>query len=126
MQSKLPLLYAGFPGSAPDLAEEQLDLNRLIVKHKSATYFMRIKGECMRGAQISDGDIAVVDRALPLKSGAIIALILDGKFFIKRCSTSEGKTYLYSEDNRLNKIRVDNREDFEYWGRVTYIIKKVL
>ncbi len=47
----------GFPSPAQDYVEDRLDLNKLLIKHPSATYFIKVSGESMRDAGISDGDL---------------------------------------------------------------------
>ena len=47
---------AGFPSPADDYIEGTLDLNQHLVKHKAATFFVRVSGSSMEGAGIYDGD----------------------------------------------------------------------
>ena len=55
---------AGFPSPAEDYVECSLDLNEHLIEHREATFFVRVKGQSMTGAGISDGDLLVVDRSL--------------------------------------------------------------
>ena len=55
---------AGFPSPADDYIESQLDLNKHLVRHPSATFFVRVTGDSMIGAGIFSGDILIVDRSL--------------------------------------------------------------
>ena len=55
---------AGFPSPADDYIEARLDLNELLVTHKEATFFLRVKGDSMKNANINDGDLLVVNRAI--------------------------------------------------------------
>ncbi len=57
-------VHAGFPSPGDDYAESPLNLHDLVVQHPQATYYLRIKGDSMRGACIRTGDVVVVDRAL--------------------------------------------------------------
>ena len=58
---RLPLyastVQAGFPSPADDYIEEQLDLNKYLIKHPTATFFVRAAGDSMVGAGIHSGDI---------------------------------------------------------------------
>jgi DNA polymerase V len=51
---KLPVflgrLPAGFPSPADDYIEGKLDLNRHLIKHPAATFFVRVTGDSMTGA----------------------------------------------------------------------------
>ena len=76
-------VVAGFPSPAEQYQEPPLDLNELLVKRPAATYFVRVEGDSMIGAGISDGDLLVVDRSLsPADSDVIIASV-DGDFMKK-------------------------------------------
>ena len=55
---------AGFPSPAQDYMEGEIDLNDVLVKHREATFYVRISGDSMRDAGILDGDLAVVDRQI--------------------------------------------------------------
>ena len=76
-------VVAGFPSPAEQYLEPPLDLNELLVKRPAATYFVRVQGDSMSGAGISDGDILVVDRSLRPASGDIIIACVDGDFTVK-------------------------------------------
>ena len=53
---------AGFPSPADDYIEGQLDLNKHLIKHPAATFFVRATGESMINAGIFPNDILIVDR----------------------------------------------------------------
>ena len=59
---------AGFPSPADDHIEGKLDLNLHLIRRPAATFFIRAQGESMRDAGIFDGDLLVVDRAIPCPS----------------------------------------------------------
>ena len=79
--SKVP---AGFPSPADDYVEERVDLNAHLIKHPSATFFLRVKGESMTGAGIFDNDLVIVDRSLDPMSGSVVIAVIDGELTIKR------------------------------------------
>ena len=64
----LPLLAravrAGFPSPADDFIEEEIDLQRLLVTNRAATFLVRVAGDSMVGKGLLDGDLAIVDRSL--------------------------------------------------------------
>lgn len=78
----LPMLAspvpAGFPSPADDFIEDEIDLSRLLVSNRAATFFVRIRGDSMIGAQMFDGDIAVVDRSLIPQGGDVVVVDVDG------------------------------------------------
>lgn len=79
--SKIP---AGFPSPADDYVEDMLDLERLLVKHPAATFYLRVSGDSMSGAAIMSGDILVVDRSLEPRDGRIVVASIDSELTVKR------------------------------------------
>ena len=79
---KLPVflgrLPAGFPSPADDYLEGKLDLNRHLIKHPAATFFVRVTGDSMIGAGIHSGDLLVVDRSLEPADKHVVVAVLDG------------------------------------------------
>ena len=69
---------AGFPSPADDYIEGKLDLNAYLVRHPSATFFVRVAGDSMIEAGIHDGDFVFVRKQATAERGAIvIALVGD-------------------------------------------------
>ncbi len=95
---------AGFPSPADDHMEGKLDLNNHLVKHPTATFFVRASGESMVGAGIHDGDILVVDRSLEPRHGKIIIAAVDGQLTVKRLQKRGSKTLLAPENKKYKPI----------------------
>jgi DNA polymerase V len=55
---------AGFPSPAQDYMEGEIDLNDILVRHREATFYVRVSGDSMQDAGILDGDLAIVDRQI--------------------------------------------------------------
>ncbi len=115
---------AGFPSPADDYLEPKLDLNQFLIKHPSATFFVRVQGESMINAGIHNGDILIVDRALEPKNGDIAVCVIDGEFTVKRLQIIENELYLASENGDFSPIKVTEFQDFKVWGVVTFVIHK--
>lgn len=117
-------VQAGFPSPADDSIENRLDLNELMIRHPSATFFVRVTGNSMQGANICDGDILVVDRSLTASNGKIVVAILNGEFTVKRLKMNHNQITLLAENPLFPPIEVSDEMDFEVWGVVTYTIHK--
>ena len=115
---------AGFPSPAEDYIDRDLDLNELLVRHPSATFFVRAGGDSMMGAGIRSGDILVVDRALEPANGRIVIAALGGELAVKRLCVRDGRFCLKSDNAQYAPIPVGTDADFEVWGVVTYVIHK--
>jgi len=123
---RLPLfghkIPAGFPSPADDYVEDRIDLNQHLIRHKEATFFLRVKGDSMLGAGIHDGDLLVVDRALEPVGGKIVIAVLDGELTVKRLERRAGQVRLMPENPAFAPIVVNNEQDLVIWGVVTNVI----
>jgi DNA polymerase V len=118
-------VHAGFPSPADDYAENVLDLGSLVIHHPEATFYVRVTGDSMKGAGIADGDILVVDRALPAAHGSIIIAMVSGEFTVKHLYVKEGTMLLLPANSLYKPISISEDTDFQVWGVVTYSIRKV-
>ncbi len=126
---QLPLFItkvaAGFPSPAEDYIEGKLDLNEYLIKHPSATFFVRVQGNSMIHAGIHDSDILVVDRAVEPRDGKIVVAVINGEMTVKRIRKKSGKLYLVPENDEFKPIEITETSDFRVWGVVTSVIHKV-
>jgi len=112
------MIPAGFPSPADDF-HETFDIVSHVVRNPTATFFMRVAGDSMTGAGISDGDLVVVDRSIEVVSGDIVVAILDGEFTIKRFRRSGSTVELVAENPKYRKITLHEGMELEIWGVVT-------
>ena len=115
-------LPAGFPSPADDYLEGKLDLNRHLIKHPAATFFVRVTGDSMIGAGIHSGDLLVVDRSLEPADKHVVVAVLDGELTVKRLFKQHGVLRLLSENLRYAPIEITAQHTFEIWGIVTNVI----
>lgn len=120
----LAKVQAGFPSPAEDYVERALDLNELMIKHPAATFFVKVEGNSMEGANIYSGDILVVDRSLEPSNGKVVVAVLNGEFTVKRIAISKDGIKLMSENTAYPHFTIDPDSDFQVWGVVTYVIHK--
>ncbi|MBR3903652.1 MAG: translesion error-prone DNA polymerase V autoproteolytic subunit [Akkermansia sp.] len=116
---------AGFPSPAVGELNGTLDLNQLCVRHPAATYFVRARGDSMVDAGIEDGDILVVDRSVSATSGSIIIAALEGEFTVKRLHMQGSDIQLLPENPAYSPIRITPGSGAEFFGVVTFVIKKL-
>ncbi len=126
MVCALPLFMepvsAGFPSPAGDYMEGKLDLNRHLIRHPAATFFVRVTGDSMIGAGIHSGDLLIVDRAIEPTDGKVVVVALDGELTVKRLSMRDGHVTLLPENERYAPIVITPEHQFEIWGIVTNVI----
>lgn len=116
---------AGFPSPAQDEIAARIDLNRDLVKHPLATFYVRVEGDSMEPS-IHCGELLVVDRMVETRDGDIVVARVGQEFTVKRLHTEEGgRIRLVSENPSYEPIEVtEGMEDFEVWGRVMYSIHR--
>lgn len=118
----LASVSAGFPSPAEDYIEGRLDLNRHLIKHPAATFFVRVAGDSMIGAGIHPGDILVVDRALEPQDSNVVIAVIDGELTVKRISQRHGKLFLVPDNQAYEPLEIVEAMEFEVWGVVTSVI----
>lgn len=130
LEKPLPLPFAdvgvraGFPSPAQDYLRESLDFNRDMIRHPEATFYARVTGDSMSGEGIHDGDLLVIDRAEPLRDGALAVFVVDNEFTLKRMLHKDGKTYLVPANPDYAPIEIREGQELALWGVVTYVIKR--
>lgn len=118
-------ISAGFPSPALDFIDLSIDLNRHLIKHPSATFYGRVKGDSLKNAGISNDDLLIIDRSMEPINGKIAVCYIDGEFTAKRIQISKKEIWLIPENENYEPIRVTEENDFVIWGIVTYVIKSV-
>ncbi|SUX63293.1 DNA polymerase V subunit UmuD [Citrobacter braakii] len=84
--------------------EKRIDLNDLLVRHPSATYFVKSSGDSMRGAGIGEGDLLIVDSARKPAHGDIVIAAVEGEFTVKRLPITSGG----DAEAREQRLRADH------------------
>lgn len=117
---------AGFPSPADDYVEDVLDLNKLLIQNKPATFFLRVKGDSMINAGIHDGDIIVVDRSLEPVDRSVVVAVVDNELTIKRLIRRSGIAELHAENPKYQPIRLKEGQELTIWGVVTGSVHSVM
>ena len=115
-------ISAGFPSPAEDWIEGRLDLNRHLIRHPAATYYLRVIGDSMSD-DIREGDILVVDRAAEAEDGDIVVVRIFNDFTVKKLSLQDGKIWLLAANESYQPIEITEEMDFEVWGKVLWSIR---
>lgn len=97
----LPLfgpIAAGFAAPVEEQAEEMVTLDQYLIRDRTKTFLLRVKGDSMIDAGIFEGDLVIVERGKEPRAGEIVVGILDGEFTLKRLKREKGKYYLQAEN----------------------------
>lgn len=124
--SRLPFyqsaVSAGFPSPAENDMEEGFDLNELLIKRPSATFFLRVSGSSMINAGIHNNDILIVDRSIEPKHGRIVIAAVSGELTVKRLHIEGKKVQLIPENDAYPSINITDDIELHIWGVVTTVI----
>lgn len=125
---KLPLyaatVQAGSPAYAEDYIDRRMDLNSHLVRKPEETFLVRAAGDSMIDANIRDGDLLVVDRALPAKHGKIVVAAVEGALTVKFLINKQGRTYLMPANPEYTPIPVNPETGVTIWGVVTSSVRE--
>ena len=120
---KIPVILqkvsAGFPSTATDYVQDEIDLNSELIKNPPATFLIRVQGNSMTEHKIINGDLLVVDRSLNLKNDCIAIINFNNELVVKNIIKENNNFYI---KNRAEKILINENSDVNVWGIVTYII----
>ncbi|WP_104179793.1 LexA family transcriptional regulator [Arthrobacter sp. B0490] len=122
---------SGFASPAQDWFEDRIDLNRHLIRDITSTYIVRVSGDAMEGAGISDGDELIVDRALQPRHGSVVIAVLDGELVIRRLSVTTSGTgsgtavSLIAASPAYPPIAVPDPDDLVIWGVATRCLHHV-
>lgn len=110
---------AGFPSPADDFVEDEIDLSRLLISNRPATFFVGVRGDSMIGAQMFDGDIAVVDRSLMPQGGDVVVVDVDGERSFKVWRSDPDGPKLAFANPTYPPFDLAHDAVVEVWGVVT-------
>ncbi|MCU1520228.1 MAG: peptidase [Arthrobacter sp.] len=116
---------AGYPPPVQDYFDDRIDLNEHLTKDITSTYVVRVPGESMEGAGISDGDELIVNRALEPVDGSVVVAVLDSVLTIKRLRLTAAGVVLQAENQAYPDIRVPSVSDLVIWGVATRCLHHV-
>ena len=118
---------AGFPSPADDYLENNLNLDKLLIKNRPSTFLIRAGGDSMINIGIYDGDILVVDRSLNAKNKDIVIASIFSELTVKKLLfDAHGNPQLKSENELYSNIEIKNKEDLIIWGVVTSVIHQFI
>lgn len=110
------LVAAGYPSPAQDYFDGRINLNDHLIKDVTSTFVVRVSGDSMEGAGISDGDELIVNRALTPRDGSIVIAILDGELTVKRLQLKAGGVVLHAENPNYPDIQIRDASSLTVWG----------
>ena len=116
---------AGYPSPAQDYFDGRIDLNQHLIQDITSTFVVRVTGDSMDQAGISDGDELIVNRALEPKDGSVVIAVLDGELTVKRLRITPAGVVLQAENPNYPDILVPGLSELTIWGVATRCLHHV-
>ena len=116
-------ICAGFPSPADDFIDDEIDLTRILVANRPATFLWRVSGNSMIEAGIHDGDVVVVDRSMNPRHGEVVVASIRGEVSLK-LYLNDGKPRLAFANKDMPAFAVSEEDDVTVWGVVTWTLHK--
>jgi len=121
IRGRRQMLATGFASPADRFVEKRLNINDLVVKNPTATFFFKVKSDLHAKAPFLHGDILIVDRSTkPIHDSYAIATA-NGEFVLVHI-VREHQRLIGKDLRTLNKI-VD---EWSAWGVISYYIRPTL
>jgi DNA polymerase V len=115
-------VQCGFPSPAQDYYEGPIDLTAQLVEDELTTFIVRVSGDSMLDAGISDGDELLVDTSKRPQPGDVVVAKLDGEFTVKRLDVTRQGVVLRAEGGGHPDIIVPELSTLDVFGVATYCI----
>jgi repressor LexA len=92
------VVRAGVPGIADSDLQDGIAVDRYLINNAATTILVRVKGDSMVEAAILEGDVVVIDTALPYKQGDIVIAEIEGEVTLKTL-IKEGSVWALQPEN---------------------------
>lgn len=118
----LGLVEAGIPTVANEETLDTLNLDTYLVKDRSSTYLLEVKGDSMIEEGIKEGDLVIVERKSDPKDGDIVIAEVDGGWTMKFFKKKGNSIYLQPANKNYKPIYPE--QDLKISAVVKGVIRK--
>ncbi len=97
-------IYGQIPAGMAVLTEQtveghiSLDTQSVNASKNGRTFALRVRGDSMINAHVLDGDVVILEDRKEVRSGDIVAALIDGETTLKRYVVERGRPYLKAEN----------------------------
>jgi len=117
---------AGLPIFAEENIEGTLIVDYLLVKNPDKVFALRVRGTSMVNAGILDGDFVLVRQQPIAEQGEMVVVLIEDEATVKRFYKDKDKIKLQPENDTMEPIIVDPKENnIRIIGKVEGVIRKV-
>jgi len=125
----IPLLgrvAAGAPVMSPENREGDImvDLSLFSIRSSHNMFALKVKGDSMVNAHITDGDTLLVRAQATAQNGDIVVALMDGEATVKRFFSEKNRVRLQPENSTMKPIFVE-RGEFRIIGKAVGVVRKI-
>lgn len=113
----------GFPSPADEYGVVNLSLHELLIPRPTSTFFVRVVEDLAPNVRAQD--ILIVDRSLPAVHGALVLVVLQGQFHLRRLLKERGELWLHSL-TKSPPLKLREDDETLLWGVVAHVIHRTL
>ena len=115
-------VQAGFPSPEEEELRDVISMDEYLITKPESSFLLKVSGDSMTGAGIMEGDLVIIEKGRPPKTGDIVIAEVDGewtmKYFIRK-----GKTIVLEAANPKYPP-IKPRSELRLGGVVTAVIRK--
>lgn len=113
--------------TAQTSADEYIELTRGLVKESDDLYALRVKGDSMIDAMVSDGDIVVMKKTDRVRNGEMAAVWLTDRneTTLKHFFQEGNRVRLQPANPTMQPIIVDNPAQVQVQGKVVLVMRQL-
>jgi DNA polymerase V len=87
--------------------EERFELNRRVFKSPETTLLFRMPDDSIKGINVRQGDILLVDRSLKPRDGHYAVVAINGEQTVRQISVFNGQVFIEPPDGKGQPVGVD-------------------
>jgi DNA polymerase V len=115
-------METGFPSPAESYQAKPLDLNSMLIKNRSATYLMEMRGHALESVGIFPKDWLIVDRSRKPSAESVVVAFHEGQHICRILTKTLNGFKLLGDG--LAPVMVT--EDIQIIATVSYSIRRLL
>lgn len=116
------IVKAGFPSPAEEELIDTISFDEYLIEKPEATFILKVSGDSMIDAGIHPGDIVLIERGRPVKTGDIVVAEVDGEWTMKYYQKEAGQVVLVAANKKYQKIYPKHNLTIE--GIVVSVVRK--
>jgi len=124
---RIPILgtiAAGYPVFSPENYQDTIVISGSMIP-QGELFALNVRGESMLGANIFDGDIAIIKKESIVENGQIVAAVIDGETTLKRYYKKGNLIWLMPENSNFTPVVINgSEEEFLILGKLVASLRR--